>query len=75
MLRAFRRDPHEDLAGEWPIRGLGLAELQELFSEAQVDAMYDSHPVSQEQVPALERASGIALDLDRYEYSVDADAV
>jgi hypothetical protein len=74
MLRAFRRDPYEDLVGEWPIRGLGLSQLQELFDET--DEMYGaSYPVRQDHVLALERATGIVLDFDRFEYFVEADAV
>jgi hypothetical protein len=73
MLRALQRDPGDALVGEWPIRGLGLPELQELFGET--NEMYDSYPVRQAQVAALERATGITLDLDRYDYFVDADAV
>ena len=73
ILRAFRRDPYEDLVGEWPIRGLGLSDFQELFDET--SEVFESYPVSQEQVLTLEPATGIVLDLDRFEYFVEADAV
>jgi hypothetical protein len=73
LLRAYRRDPHDELVGEWPIRGLTRQGLNELFGAA--DEMYDCYPVREEQAPALERATGIALDLDRYDYFVEADAV
>ena len=38
------------------------------------DAMLDSYPVLPEHVPALEEATGRALDLSRFDYFVDADA-
>jgi len=71
ILRAHGDD--DALAGEWPITGLGLQELQELFGQA--DDMFDSYPVHREQAAVLERATGITLDLDRYAYFIDADAV
>ena len=75
MLRAFHRDPRDDLAAEWPIEGLSLADLQELFSVASDDPMYDSFPVTEAQVEPLNRATGISIDLQRYDYFVDADAL
>ena len=72
VLRAFRWD-NDELAGEWPIRGLELPDLRELFDAS--DEMYASYPVRREHVPTLERATGHAIDLDRYAYFVDADAV
>jgi hypothetical protein len=57
----------------WAIRGLELGDLQRLFGVH--DEMYDCHPVREEQVDALERATGATLDLDRYDYFVEADAV
>ena len=71
ILRAYGDD--DALVGEWPITGLRLQKLQELFGQA--DDMYDSYPVHREQAAALERATGITLDLDRYAYFVDAGAV
>jgi len=37
--------------------------------------MYDSYRAEAEQAAALESASGVPLDLARYSYFVDADAL
>jgi hypothetical protein len=71
VLRAY--DENDALVGEWPITGLGLAELRELFGAS--DEMYDSYRVEAGQAAALESASGVPLDLARYSYFVDADAL
>jgi hypothetical protein len=39
------------------------------------DEMFDSWPVRPEHVEALQHATGQVLDLDRFDYVVDADAV
>lgn len=75
MLRAFERDPRDDLVGEWGIAGVSLADLQELFGVAADNPMYDSFAVSEAQREPLQRAIGIKIDLHRYDYFVDADAV
>jgi hypothetical protein len=58
---------------EWPIRGLDLRDLQQLFGE--VDQMYDCYPVRRAHVTTLERSTGAVVDLDRYDYFREADAV
>jgi hypothetical protein len=73
VVRVLRAYENDELVGEWPITGLGLPELQELFGES--DEMYDSYRVETEQVAVLERATGATLDLGRYSYFVDADAL
>jgi hypothetical protein len=70
LPRGFRRNG-DDLIGEWPIEGLGLPDLQVLGA---TDEMLDSWPVRPEHVEALRRATGHVLDLDRYNYFVEADA-
>ena len=72
MLRAYKRDPDDDLVGEWPISGLALRDMQALFGEE--GEMLDSYPVREEQVQALENAARVPLDLDSYDYFVDGDA-
>ena len=47
MLRAYRRDPYDDLVGEWLLRNVTLSELQGLFG--QTDEMYDCYPVQSSQ--------------------------
>jgi hypothetical protein len=75
ILRAFHRDPRDDLAGQWQIDGLSLADLQELFGVASDDLMYGSFPVTEAQVEPLRKATGIPIDLLQYDYFVDADAL
>ncbi len=75
VLRAFHRDPRNDLVGEGPIEGLSLADLQELFGFPADEPMYDSCPVTAKQVGPLSKATGISINLQRYDYFVDADAI
>jgi hypothetical protein len=49
MLRAFEQDPGDALVGEWPIPGLDLPHLRELFCADPGDDMYESFPVRQQQ--------------------------
>jgi hypothetical protein len=71
MLMAFRRDD-EELAGQWPIRELELSDFQAMFGES--GEMYDSYPVAPELAAALGSATGQRLDLDRFDYFVEAHA-
>jgi hypothetical protein len=57
VLRAY--DENDALIGEWPITGLGLTELRELFGIS--NEMYDSYRVEAEQAAALEIATGFLL--------------
>ena len=75
MLRAFHLEPDEGLAGEWVVEGLSLADLQRLFGLANGDPMYDSYRVTEAQAEPLSRATGTKIDLQRYEYFMDADAL
>jgi hypothetical protein len=72
VLRAYDRASDEPV-GEWPIHAIELPELQRLFGET--GQMYDSYPVASEHASALERATGTTIDLDRYAYFGDADAL
>src|SRR2546423_465294 len=68
MFRAFKRETQDDLVGEWPIEGLSLADIRELFAVSGDDHMYDSFPVTEKQVEPLRKATGVAIDLQRYDY-------
>jgi hypothetical protein len=74
MLRAFHRDPRDELVAEWPIEDLSLPELQQLFGVPRRDPMFDSFRVTGAQVEPLSRATGVSIDLQRYDYFVEADA-
>ena len=74
MLRAFHRDPRDDLAGEWQIEELSLDDLQTLFGADSDDPMYGSFSVTEAQVERLARATGVDIALAAYDYFVDADA-
>jgi hypothetical protein len=75
VLRAFHRDQPDDLAGEWPIEDLSLADLQQLFGVAPEDPMYGSFPVTEAQAGQLAQAAGTAVDLRQYDYFIEADAL
>jgi hypothetical protein len=70
ILEAFAVDSAE-LASWWVLRGLSVADLQEMFAPGEDDPlMYNVYPVRPEHVPRLEKASGAKLDLARFEYFV-----
>jgi hypothetical protein len=54
---------------------VSVVDLQELFGVSGGNPMYDSFAVTQAQVEPLSRATGASIDLERYDYFVDADAV
>jgi hypothetical protein len=72
VMTAYERDPGGALAAEWPLRGIGLPELRRLFGAAEDDPMFACWPVRPEHVEELSRAVGREIDLDRFEYFVEA---
>jgi hypothetical protein len=75
VLRAFERDPGEALIGTWPLKGIKLVELQELFKLPPDDPMYACYPVETRHVPRLQAAVSHKIDLEAFDYFVEADAV
>jgi hypothetical protein len=73
-LTAFRRGPDDSLVHEWPLGGLELPELQEMFAVRSDDPMYECFPVGPDHVSRLERATGQTLDLVQFDYFVEARA-
>ena len=65
----------EQLAGEKQLEGITLEDLQILFSVSADNPMYDCWRVEAVHVRRLEAAIGDRIDLDRFEYFVEADAV
>jgi len=73
-LRWFdRRGEH--LVGEKELTGITLEELQTMFSVSADNPMYDCFRVQAPQVDRLARAIGDRLDMDKFEYFVEADAL
>jgi hypothetical protein len=65
----------ESLAGEYPIRGIGIEQLQATFRPPQGDPLlYDSYSVGDEEAKFLGKALGIDLDLDHYDFFIECDA-
>ncbi len=74
MLRWF--DPETDeMMGEAVLDGLGLEELQRMFGVESGNPMFDSFPVGAEQAVRLAEAGGVGLEMERFEYFVETDAV
>jgi hypothetical protein len=72
VLVAYERDPGEDLVGEWMLKGIDAAELRRLFGARDDDPMYDCWPVAREHVERLTVAVDHELDLEHYDYFVEA---
>jgi hypothetical protein len=72
VVTAYERDPGDALVDEWPITGLELSDLQKIFGRPPDDPMYECYPVRPEHLAALERHVDHAIDLERYEYFVEA---
>jgi hypothetical protein len=72
VLTAFERDPDDGLVGEWSLQGIELPELQRLFGVLDDDPMYDCFRVEQKHVGRLQQAVAHQIDLERFEYFVEA---
>jgi hypothetical protein len=74
VLIAFERDPGDALVGEWPLEGIDLTELREMFELPADEPLYDSYPVRAVDVPRLQETVSHKIDLDAFEYFVEARA-
>jgi hypothetical protein len=63
------------LVGEYRLEGMEIAELQQLFGESSDDPMYHSYDVTAAQAGRLERSTGVHIDLDSYDYFIQAYSV
>ncbi len=53
-----------------------MDQFQAIFRPPQSDPrMYDSYPVGSDEARLLSQALGIELDLDRFDYFVECDAI
>ena len=74
MLRWFSRDTDE-LAGEEPLRGVTVEKLRRLFPNDDDPQRYLSYELTADQLDAVQRYVEHRIDLSRYAYVVEADAV
>jgi hypothetical protein len=74
VLIAFEKDPGDALVGEWPLEGISLAELQEVFGLPVDEPLYDSYPVRAGDVPRLQETVSHQIDLEARDYFVEARA-
>jgi hypothetical protein len=72
VMTAYERDPGDALVAEWPLSGIELPELRRLFGAAEDDPMFACWPVRPEHVERLSRAVDREIDLNRFEYFVEA---
>lgn len=75
VLRWYEKAPGERLLGEVIIPGAELHVLRRVFGVPPSDPMYDCWPVGPLQVAEVSAMAGFALDLERFCYFVEADAV
>ena len=69
----FRKNGDEHLVRSYELRGARLAQLQRLFGPTSDDPrMVLCYPVTEKQRPFVERLIGVPLDLQRYDYFVEA---
>jgi hypothetical protein len=74
VLIAFEKDPGDALVGEWPMEGISLAELQEMFGLPMDEPLYDSYPVRLGDVPRIQETVSHQIDLEARDYFVEARA-
>jgi hypothetical protein len=75
LVRWYTKGPGDAFVGEADLRGITLPELQDLFGALDTDPMYDCWPVRAEHIPSLSPHLAIGVELDRYDYFVEADSL
>jgi hypothetical protein len=63
------------MVAEYELHGIELEELRMLFGETVDDPMFHSYDVTEIQKPRLEKAASVSIDLDNFDYCVEATAV
>jgi len=63
------------LVDEVPIACPSLRELRAIFGVATEDPMFDSYPVGPQNVESVQRLVSEPIDLSRFAYFVEADAI
>jgi hypothetical protein len=74
VLRWFDRQTDE-FVGSAPLHGISLTMLQPLFNVDAGDPMYDCFRLGPSQASQLQAFVDVPIQLDRYEYFLEVDAV
>jgi len=74
LIRVFQKEG-DDFLSEVILKDVTLEELQKLFNIEKSNPMYDCYPVTEKQKCFLEGKANISIDLDSYDYFVEADEV
>ena len=74
IVRWFDRNT-DKIVGSAPLRGISLESLQRMFGIDRKDPMYDCSPITESQATQLQAFLDVPLQLDRYDYFVEADAI
>jgi hypothetical protein len=72
VLVAYQPEPGEGLVAQWPLVGIELPELRDLFGVADDNPMYDCWAVDARHVERLSHAVDHELDLTSHDYFVEA---
>lgn len=75
LVRWYEKDPGNAMVGEAYLHDITLSKLQALFNVPAENPMYDCWPVRPEHLSALIPHLSVQMELDRYEYFVEADAL
>lgn len=73
MLHAYQKEG-DALVDEWPLPGLSLGVMHNLFQQPQDDPMYDGYLVEEAQAGRLQAYTDHAIDLQAYDYFVECYA-
>jgi hypothetical protein len=68
---AFYSKDDDNLVGEYPLAGVPLADLRDLFGLSGDDPMIEVFPVGHRQTEYLGRKVPAPIDLSRYDYFVE----
>jgi hypothetical protein len=74
VLRWFEKAPGDGLVGEAVMADAELHVLQALFGVPAGNPMYDCWPVGPAHAATVSGMAGVAVDLCRFDYFVEADA-
>ena len=75
VLRWYEKNPRDRLVGQATLSDVGLPELQRLFDISVDDQMYDCYPVAQKHKEYLEQHVDTEINLSKYDYFIECDAV
>jgi hypothetical protein len=72
----YEKDPGDALVGECELKGIRLEDIRKLFNEPEDDPlMYYCYEVKEAHVPFLQPYCDHRIDLEAYDYRVEAAAV